>query len=107
MHLATVHLLAGAGKSGFWKLLGFQDIILSKIRRSQEVLKKQHSEIHIVQRLGPGGRRGTPLVMKIWAGILLTSLPMLTQRCCHKSGGLTSGVAPGFRESGIAAEIQG
>lgn len=106
MHLATVHLLAGTGKSGFWKLLGFQDIILSKIR-SQDVLKKQHSEIDTVQCLGPGGRRGTPLVMKIWAGILLTSLPMLTRCCCHKSGGVTSGAAPGFRESGTAAEIQG
>lgn len=57
MHLATVHLLPGAGKCDFWKLLGFKNAIISKIRRSQEVLKQQHSEIHTVQLLGPGERR--------------------------------------------------
>lgn len=77
MLLATVHLLLGAGKCGFWKLLGFKDIIISKIRRNQEEIKKQHSEIHTVQCLGPGGRMGAPLVMKIWAEILLTWLLML------------------------------
>lgn len=33
MHLETVHLLAGAVKSGFGALLGFKYAILSKIRR--------------------------------------------------------------------------